>query len=201
MSRFTHSLRRHVRLIIGTGLAATAALPATAMAGPVTPVPSLDVQKYLGRWQQIAAIPQWYEALCERNVNANYTLNADGTVGVLNRCSGPFNAPITIQGRARVLDQTTKAQLQVSFAGFGNSFYYPNTDPNYIVMGLGSGYRWAVVGDPQRTSGFVLARTGSITASEKTSILSVLTANGFDPSKLQTTRQVGGLQVVQPFNK
>ncbi|MBO9532445.1 MAG: lipocalin family protein [Solirubrobacteraceae bacterium] len=199
MSRFTQGTRR-LRLLFASTLGAAAVFPAVAAAGPVTPVPSLDIQQYLGRWQQIAAIPQWYESLCERNVNANYSLTAEGTVRVINRCSGPGNFPITLEGRARILDQTTKAQLQVTFLKLG-TYLFPGSDPNYVVMGLGTGYSWAVVGDPQRTSGFVLARNSALTADEKAKVLAVLAANGFDPSKLRTTPQVGGLQVAQPFNQ
>jgi len=174
--------------------------PAAASAGPVTPVPKLDVQQYLGQWRQIAAIPQWYESLCYSDVNANYFLNTDGTVRVLNRCLTIGGGPITTNGRARVLDKTTNAQLQVTFLNVGG-WIYPGSEPNYVVMGLSPDYRWAVVGDPQRTSGFVLSRSVTLAPADKAQILSILTANGFNPCNLRTTRQRGGIQVDQPFCK
>jgi apolipoprotein D and lipocalin family protein len=174
--------------------------PAAAVAGPVTPVAKLDIQQYLGRWQQIAAIPQWYEAFCYSDTNANYSLNANGTVKVQNRCLSLGGFPVNALGQARIIDKTTNAQLQVSFLNVGG-YYYPDNQPNYVVMGLGAGYSWAVVGDPQRTSGFVLARASKITAAEKAQITNVLTANGFNPCSLRTTRQRGGITVDQPFCK
>ncbi len=182
------------------GVAACALAPSAASAGPVTPVPKLDVQQYLGQWKQIAAIPQWYEIFCYSDTNANYALNSDGTVRVINRCLAPGGGLVSTLGRARVLDKTTNAQLQVTFLNLGG-WIYPGSDPNYVVMGLAPDYSWAVVGDPQRTSGFVLARGAALTPAQKATILQVLATNGFDACSLRTTRQRGGIQVDQPFCK
>lgn len=190
------SLRR--RSLALSALAAVAGLGATAVpasAGPVTPVPSLDVQRYVGEWRQIASKPQWFEALCQSDTYANYALNADGTVNVSNRCAGPFGANVYVRGRARVLDTTTNAQLQVTFLPkLGGGWSYPDRKPNYIVIGLGEAYDWAIVGDPDRTSAFVLSRAPALTAAQVETVKTVLDANGFDPCKLRITRQRGGLQ-------
>lgn len=184
---------RRVALIAAAGLAVGAA-PASAS---VEPVPSLDVERYLGEWRQIASLPQWFEALCVSDTVANYSLNADGTVRVSNRCVGPFGANVATRGRARVLDTQTNAQLQVTFVqSFDGSWSYPGTRPNYIVIGLGEAYDWAVVGDPDRTSAFVLSRGPALTAGQLTVVRGILADNGFDPCKLRTTRQRGGLSKV-----
>lgn len=180
-------------VLAAAGLAVGAA-PASAS---VEPVPSLDVQRYLGEWRQIASLPQWFEALCVSDTVANYSLNDDGTVRVSNRCVGPYGANIATRGRARVLDTQTNAQLQVTFVqGIGGGWSYPGNRPNYIVMGLGEAYDWAVVGDPDRTSAFVLSRGPSLTAGQLEVVRGVLAENGFDPCKLRTTRQRGGISKV-----
>lgn len=183
------------------GVAAAAALvaPATAAATPVTPIPSLDTQRYLGDWKQIAAIPQWYETLCVKDVSANYKLFSDGAVNVTNRCKGPFESNIVSKGKARILDKTTNAQLQVSFVNAFGQWFYPDAKPNYVVAGIGADYDWAVVADPDRSSGFVLSRTATLTADQKAQALAVLEANGYDACKLKTTRQTGGITTVKPF--
>lgn len=189
------SLRRTAALLCSSIAAAgVCAAPASA---EVRPVPSLDVTRYLGEWRQIASLPQWFEALCVSDTVANYSRNDDGTVRVSNRCVGPGGANIATRGRARVLDTTTNAQLQVTFVqGFGGGWSYPGNRPNYIVAGLGADYSWAVVGDPDRTSAFVLSRGPSLNAAQLETVRGVLKANGFDPCKLRTTRQRGGLQKV-----
>lgn len=192
------SLRRATRARRAAALAfAGLAVGAAPAAASVEPVPSLDIQRYLGEWRQIAALPQWFEAACVSDTVANYSLNDDGTVRVSNRCVGPFGANIATRGRARVLDTQTSAQLQVTFLqGFGGGWVYPGERPNYIVIGLGEAYDWAVVGDPDRTSAFVLARGPSLTAGQLEVVRGVLKENGFDPCKVRTTRQRGGLSKV-----
>lgn len=197
MSRI--SCRALRRLALVATISASALAPAAASAGPVTPVPKLDVQQYLGQWRQIASIPQWFEALCYSDTVANYSLNDDGTVRVVNRCFALGGLEITSRGRARILDPVTSAQLQVTFLNIGGGWVYPGNEPNYIVMGVSPDYRWAVVGDPQRTSAFVLSRASSLTADEKASVLGVLADNGFNACSLNTTRQRGGLQTVRQF--
>ena len=177
---------------------AIGAFAAPAGAAPVTPVPSVDLQQYLGRWNQIAAIPAWYEAACQRNVTATYSLNDDGTIRVANRC---FNAlgQVSSTGRARVLDHTTNAQLQVAFFQLAGQWAYIGTTPNYVIMGLDPGYRWAVVGDPMHQSAFVLSRTPALTAAQTTEIQATLMTNGYDPCRLKVTPQSGGLTKAVDF--
>lgn len=194
--RWSVSLAPTLRRSVAAAVVAAAVVAPSASAA-VEPVPSLDLTRYVGEWRQIASIPQWFEALCVSNTVANYSANADGTVRVSNRCVGPGGANIATRGRARVVDPQTNAQLQVTFVqGFGGGWSYPGTRPNYIVMGLGDAYDWAVVGDPDRTSAFVLARGPSLPAAGLQTVRDVLTANGFDACKLRTTVQRGGLQRV-----
>lgn len=198
MSSRLLSVPRRAALLVALGASVLA--PATASAGPVTPVPSVDIQRYLGQWREIASIPQWFNVLCARDTTATYALNSDGTVNVVNRCASPINTTITARGRARVLDTQTNAQLQVTFVNaFGQWFYPGPAEPNYVIIGLSPDYRWAVVGDPQRTSAFILSRAAALTPAERSTVLGILSANGFDACQLQVTRQTGGLQTRQPY--
>ncbi|MDO9356270.1 MAG: lipocalin family protein [Solirubrobacteraceae bacterium] len=197
------SKQRRARRLLVAALGASALAPAAASAAtdpaPIVPVPSVDVQRYLGDWKQVAAIPQWFEALCERDVTANYVLRPDGAVGVKNVCKGPFGASIVANGRARILDKTTNSQLQVSFAQAFGQWFYPNSTPNYVIVGLGANYDWAVVGSPERSSAFVLSRTATLTPAQRSAVLSTLSTNGFDACKLKTTKQTGGATAATPF--
>lgn len=182
---------RRLLLTAATGLAVLLpAAPAAAAGGP-QPVPSLDIQRYLGDWYQIASVPQWFELLCVRNTTANYRLNTNGTVRVSNRCTTPWGGGITAQGNARVVDNVTGAKLQVTFNRFGDTWLYPS-NANYIVIGLGEDYDWAVITDSARTSGFVLSRSVTLAPEQRAGVLDSLTANGINPCRLQITRQRGG---------
>lgn len=166
------------------------AAPAAAAGGP-KPVPSLEIDRYLGDWYQIASVPQWFEAFCARNTIANYRLNTNGTVRVSNRCATPWGGGVTALGNARVADKVTGAKLQVTFNRFGSTWLYPSV-PNYIVVGLGEGYDWAVVTDSYRTSGFVLSRTVTLAPEQRAGVLDSLRAAGINPCRLQITPQRGG---------
>ena len=64
----------------GTAAAQPAApLGASLSTGPLEPVP-VDLPRYLGTWNQLAAIPAWFDLLCVRDTQARYTLNPDQTV-------------------------------------------------------------------------------------------------------------------------
>ncbi|MEH3054491.1 MAG: lipocalin family protein [Patulibacter minatonensis] len=197
---FFSSLAKRRLAALSVAAAAAVTAPSAAVAGPVTPVPSLDLAKYTGQWRQIAAIPQWYEALCYSGTKADYSIGPGSTVNV-NTCQTRGGNDVVSKGRARVLDTTTNAQLQVSFLNLFGQWVYFDATPNYVVIAIDPDYRWVVIGSPERTSAFVLARDVTLAPADKAKALDALAANGFDASKLSTTRQPGGLQVVQPFNR
>ncbi|HET6669476.1 MAG TPA: lipocalin family protein, partial [Pyrinomonadaceae bacterium] len=53
---------------------------------PLTVVPSVDLGKYVGKWYEIARLPNRFEKQCVSTVTATYTLRSDGQIGVLNEC-------------------------------------------------------------------------------------------------------------------
>jgi apolipoprotein D and lipocalin family protein len=50
----------------------------------VTAVRGLDLNRYIGRWYEIACFPSQFQPKNGANTRATYTLNPDGTVKVLN---------------------------------------------------------------------------------------------------------------------
>ncbi len=182
-------------LVTAFGLAAPAgAQPAP---GPLQPVPT-DLTQYVGEWNQLAAIPAFFDFFCLRDTRATYTANPDGTVGVRNVCSGPFDFQIPIEGRARVTDQATTGALQVTFIQlFGRFFYFGGT--NYVVAAHDPAYTWALVGDPNRGSGFLLSRTPSFTSAQWQTAFDAIVAAGYDPCRFLTTPTTGGLGTKTPL--
>ena len=53
---------------------------------PLQAIPHLDVQRYLGRWVEIAKFPNRFQKQCVSSTSANYSLEADGRLRVLNQC-------------------------------------------------------------------------------------------------------------------
>jgi len=54
-----------------------------ALVPPLDTVANVDVSRYTGKWYEIARYPNWFQSSCASST-AEYTANADGTIGVLN---------------------------------------------------------------------------------------------------------------------
>ncbi|MFC4127162.1 lipocalin family protein [Nocardia rhizosphaerae] len=190
----TVSLR--LTLVACAASAAAALSPATANAAPPAPVSSLDVDRYLGVWHQLAAVPAPFSLACAGDTTATYTRQDDGTVGVYNRCRTWSGGTDEIRGTATVTDPVTRAQLRVSFPGVPGQ---GGDAPNYIVTALGPDYSWAHVTDPSRLSGFVLSRTPSLDAATWADIDAAIVAAGQQPCLFLTTPTTGGRSDLTPL--
>lgn len=63
-------------------------LSSTTQAETAAPraVDQVDIQKYAGKWYEIAHLPMYFQRKCVSNITAQYSVNADQTMGVLNSC-------------------------------------------------------------------------------------------------------------------
>jgi len=158
-----------------------ALLPTQAFAqAPVASVPAVDLARYGGKWFEIASFPMFFQRNCVADTTAEYAPAKNGALSVLNRCrteSGFDEA----SGTASVVD------------GFGNSrfkvsFFWP-FEADYWIIGLDPEYRWAVVGDPDRRTLWVLSRTPQLAAAETATALASAGDQGFDLTRLRFTSQ------------
>ena len=149
---------------------------------PLDTVASVDIDRYAGKWFEIARYPIRAQAGCT-GTTAEYTPLGDGRVRVFNRCLvGSLDGrERTIEGSARVVDTTTNAKLAVSFFG-------PFEAP-YWIIDLDEDYQWAVVGEPTRKFLWILSRTPTLDDAIYTDILSRLPEKGYDPARLEVTLQ------------
>ncbi|MGI5499102.1 lipocalin family protein [Lentzea sp. CA-135723] len=184
-------------MVLGACLVAAPASAADTSA-EVRPVSSVDLHRYQGRWVQVAAIPQPFQAHCVRNDNAVYTLLPDGQVEVVNGCTRADGVTSSLEGRARRTDPASTAKLQVSFVrtADGWSFDKPGT---YWVIGLDRDYRWAVVGAPGRRTGFVISRTPAPSRKDVLGMTKALLRNGYNLCDFRITAQDGGAAQAGPL--
>ncbi|MFC9872831.1 lipocalin family protein [Nocardia salmonicida] len=183
-------------LLIAVGLSVTGS--ATAAAEPPAPVPRLELDRYLGEWRQLAAVPQPFNLNCARDTTATYTLDPAGNVGVFNRCGTWTGGVDEIRGTATVNDPVTNAQLHVSFPGVPGQDGLRG-DTNYIVTALGPDYSWALVTSPSRLSGFVLSRTPALDDATWQQIDEAIRIAGQDPCIYLTSPTTGGREGVAPL--
>src|SRR5215470_14185215 len=64
-------------------------------------VPSIDLNRYQGKWYEIARFPNRFEKSCASDVTATYTLAPDGKLNVLNECRKPSGERKQAEGKAR----------------------------------------------------------------------------------------------------
>lgn len=159
---------------------------------PLAPVASVDLQRYLGDWNQVAAIPQIFQIQCARNSRATYTFVDASTIGVRNTCRTWLGFSSSVTGQAKVLDPATNAQLRVSFNGIPN--FGDTSQPNYVITYVSPDYSTAIVGDPARRSGFVLSRTPDLQGITWSQIRDIVIERGYDPCAFRITPVAGGRQ-------
>jgi apolipoprotein D and lipocalin family protein len=152
---------------------------------PVQTVPAVELSSYLGTWYEIASFPQSFQEGCA-GTTATYRSRDDGEIDVENRCrDGSLTGDErTANGRARVVDRTTNARLEVSFF---RPFW-----GDYWVIDLDPAYGWAVVGHPSRDYLWILSRTPSLPPPTMDAILGRLKAQGFPLERLRKTEQPAG---------
>lgn len=165
---------------------------------PLQPVERLDLERYAGTWFQLAAVPQIFSLQCAYDTTANYTPIDGLTVGVKNRCRTWWGNSSGVDGKARVLDPESPAALRVSFDN--TLFGSPQEGPaNYIVTYIAPDYSWALVGSPNRSSGFVLSRSPRASASRWHEIKSVIAERGYWDCAFLTSPTRKGCRRVTPL--
>ncbi|OZD85489.1 lipocalin [Rhodococcus sp. 05-339-2] len=166
---------------------------------PLAPIPSLDVDRYLGTWNQVAAVPQPFNLICARDTQANYQMIDETNIRVENTCTTWTGGENRIVGNARVNDTVTNAQLHVSFPGVPTQESLDGPT-NYIVAYIADDYSWAFVGSPNRTSGFVLKRTPDVSVEQFREIRGVVESLGYDSNFITTTPTPGGATTIQQLS-
>ena len=144
------------------------------------PAKAVDLQRYLGRWYEIARYEQSFQKGCE-GVTADYSMSGDGSIKVVNRCRKPAGKFSQAQGRAKVVDPSTNAKLKVSFFG---PFY-----GDYWVLDHADDYRWSIVGEPSGRYLWILGRSPTPAESEVSQLIARTRAMGYDTSMLIRTVQ------------
>jgi apolipoprotein D and lipocalin family protein len=157
--------------------ALTLAACSTAPPEGIRPVTSFDLNRYLGQWYEIARLDHVFERGMS-DISANYQLQDDGSVKVINR---GYNTQRQVWkeaiGRALFVGDSDTASLKVSFFG---PFY-----GGYHVIALDQqSYRWSLVSGPDRDYLWILSREKTLPAEVREQLVSQAQALGFATDKL-----------------
>lgn len=140
-------------------------------------VDTLDLNRYLGDWYEIARFDHSFERGMEF-CKANYSLREDGKIDVLNT-GIKDGEPKEAKGKGKLTD--TPALLRVSFFG---PFY-----ADYRVMLLDSAYQYALIGSGSDDYLWILSRTPKLSDDVKETILTEAKRRGYNTEQLIWVKQ------------
>ncbi|WP_420870713.1 lipocalin family protein [Mariprofundus erugo] len=165
------------------GLLAVTVLVSACVAAPsgITPVSGFELNRYLGKWYEIARLDHSFERGLEA-VTAEYSMREDGGVRAINRgYSQQDQAWKQAEGRAYFVDTPDTGHLKVSFFG---PFYGA-----YVIFGLDhEQYRYSFISGPNRSFLWLLARTQSVPEQVITDFRQQAASLGFDIGQLHMVR-------------
>lgn len=149
-------------------------------------VQSVDAIQYLGTWYEIARLDHSFERGLQQ-VTANYSLDKDGSIKVINRGYNPekivWKEAIgkALFVNATNADGTRTGRLKVSFFGpfYGayNIIELDKPDYNYAMVSGGQDYLW------------ILSRTPQLTSSIKQDLIARAKHLGYSTDKLIFVKQ------------
>lgn len=170
------------KILIGGAIVVAASIAAASyafrrqMPEKARPVQNFDVERYLGTWFEMARIDFRFEKNLS-NVTAQYSLDENGRIKVLNRgYNFKKHTWQAAEGKAKFWDDEDMASLQVSFFG---PFY-----SGYNVIALDKDYRYALVAGRNLDYLWILSRNKNLPDDIKKSYLQLAERIGYDTSRL-----------------
>lgn len=175
-----HPLLAVCALVLTLGLAGS-----VGATPPLATVQSFDRAAYLGRWHQIAFLPNWFQRKCVAATSAEYATLPNGNVQVTNRCrTRDGEASVVGEARQHPGHPGNPAILQVRFAPSWLA-RLPFVWGDYWVIATVGHYDAALVGSPNRKYLWILARETSLPESTYQHLVGLAKAQGFDVAALR----------------
>ena len=143
----------------------------------VQPVNNFDLNRYLGKWYEIARLDHSFERGLTK-ISAEYSMREDGGVKVLNKgFSVADNKWKEAEGKAYFVNDPDQGYLKVSFFG---PFYGA-----YVIFEMDKeNYQYAFVSGPDTSYLWLLSRTPTVSRELIEKFIEKSKAAGFDTDEL-----------------
>lgn len=157
-------------------------------------VNGVDLERYQGRWYEIASVPSKSQPKSGTNSRATYTLKADkSSVDVLNE-TWVNGKRSFIRGSAWKVDPSSPdAKLKVRFLVPPFLPVIPVTGDYWVIALDLQDYKWALVGQPSRKCLWILSRTTELSEDIYKELVEQAKNEGYDVSKIHRTTHVEGI--------
>lgn len=152
---------------------------------PPQTVDHVDLNRYAGKWYEVARIPHLYEYNCVA-ASESFTPTRDGELRVIHRChqDETFGWLREDVGTARVVDHNTNAKLRVDMGPAGGDFWILALDPDY---------QYTMIGTPDRQSLWIMSRKAVLPPEVDDKLFRLADDMGYDIGKIRRTPQPMGL--------
>ena len=163
-------------------LAAALTACADARQPPITPVESVDLPRFMGRWYVIGIIPTRFER-DSHNPAETYRLDSKGRVCTWYRHRpGSFQAPVKLlSSTGLVVPNTGNAEWKVRFFGLFKA--------QFLVGWLAPDYSQVMVVRDARDYLWYMARSPSVPESDYQAMLDRAEAMGYDTARIERVPQ------------
>ncbi len=153
-------------------------ITACATGPPIHTVDFVDIERFMGDWYVIAAIPTFIEKQAH-NAIESYRLAEDGTIETTFTFNkGAVDGPHKVyRPRGFIRDNQSKAV-------WGMQFFWP-FKAEYRIIYLTEDYSQTVIGRTKRDYVWIMAREPSLPQDDYQRILDFLKAQGYDLAKLR----------------
>ena len=142
----------------------------------------VDLNRYAGKWYEIASYPKRFERkrICTSSL---YTTTEKGYLVVENRCiiESSKVKKSYLKGKVFVEENSGNSKLNVQF-------FWP-FKAKYWIIELANDYSYSVVSHPHKKYLWILCRTPQMEDVRFCEILNRIRDKGFDINKLQITKQ------------
>jgi apolipoprotein D and lipocalin family protein len=179
LSRVARRLGLSLALVF-LGVTTASALAQTAIA-----TKAIDPQRYIGRWYEVARIPNSFQKNCEAETS-DWAKQGDDQYEVVQTChTGSASGPTkTWKGNGKVLD-AVKAQIRIGF--FGGFI-----KQDYVVVDRADDYSWCILSTATPKFFWIMSRRPVISAQQKAALVARSRQLGFDVSPLVYDQQPPG---------
>lgn len=163
--------------------------PSLRSAPPLDTVAQADLDRFAGRWFEIARLPAATESACTEAPVIEYRARAKGraqgraSFDVVRRCRSGKGRQTQTQGVAVPVEGSAGARLKVSVWPAWLR-WLPAAWVEHGILHLDEAYTEALVGDAQRRSLVVLSRAPTMTPERLEALLSQAQRQGFDTTRV-----------------
>jgi apolipoprotein D and lipocalin family protein len=150
--------------------------PAWLLLTAAAPQPQkpVDLQRYAGRWFEVARLHNLLEESCV-NAEATYTPRPDGGYTVVQSCIHANGKAKDFHADMKIMDPGMNAKFRLTF--------FPFVYKDYWVLDYASDHHWVVLGEPTGKYLWLFSRDSNL-ETDKAALVTKAKALGYDTSKL-----------------